>query len=286
MLPWKAWRFIGLNVVRALSLIALILVFVSNILVMVHDVNAVRTSNPGSSAHVTKGANVTLADNEPADCDYIEGSTVPNSPAGPFWAVLNRILILIQVILLIFSEIGWPNTFFARFLPFLGDEHGVGAIGVLECLIGAQVNSHMVANFPMVAAFLLFSIGCLNLILALTLGKAVKSHRSILSWRERDILPKTTADLARAASQNTHSSPAWSVGSPIFNEKAHDRQPSIDGYSSASPGRGFGFGRQGEKKAGYGYDSYLVKQPAHARSNSTRSKDSGDLPSYLKHLKI
>jgi hypothetical protein len=89
----------------------------------------------------------------------------PQYPCGPFWAVLNRILILIQVILLIFSEIGWPNTFFARFLPFLSDEHGVGAIGVLECLIGAQVNSHAVADFPMVAAFLLFSIGCLNLIL-------------------------------------------------------------------------------------------------------------------------
>lgn len=38
MLPWKAWRFVGLNVVRALSLIGLILVFVSNIIVMVQDV--------------------------------------------------------------------------------------------------------------------------------------------------------------------------------------------------------------------------------------------------------
>ena len=92
------------------------------------------------------------------------GSTVPHTPAGPFWAVLNRLLILVQVIFLILSEIGWPNALFTRFLPFLNDEHGVAAIGVLECLIGAQVNSHAVADFPMVAAFLLFSIGCLNLI--------------------------------------------------------------------------------------------------------------------------
>jgi len=257
MLPWKAWRFIGLNVVRALSLIALVLVFISNILVMVHDVNAFKS--PGSSVHVTNSTNTTRTHEE--RCEYIEGSTAPNTPAGPFWAVLNRLLILAQVIFLIFSEIGWPNAFFARFLPFLSDEHGVTAIGVLECLIGAQVNSHAVDDFPMVAAFLLFSIGCLNLILALVFGKAVKSHRSILSWRQRDILPKTSADLARAASQKTHSSPAWSAGSDIFNEKPHY----TDGYHSASP-PGYGFGKQGEKKAAY--EGYLVSKPAHARSNS------------------
>lgn len=55
MLPWKAWRFIGLNVVRALSLIALILVFVSNILVMVHDV---RTAPPPHPSRQTSANNV------------------------------------------------------------------------------------------------------------------------------------------------------------------------------------------------------------------------------------
>lgn len=268
MLPWKAWRFIGLNVVRALSLVALVLVLASNVLIMVQDVNAVRS--PGSNVHVnvTTGTNTTHADEELADCEYFEGSTVPHTPAGPFWAVLNRILILIQVILLIFSEIGWPNAFFTRFLPFLNDEHGVGAIGVLECLIGAQVNSHAVADFPMVVAFLLFSIGCLNLILALVFGKAAKSHRSILSWRQRDTLPKTSADLARAVSQKSHSSPAWS-GSSIFNEKPNDRQPSVDGYHNTSPpryGYTYGFGKQGEKQAAQ--DGYVLNKPVHARSNS------------------
>jgi hypothetical protein len=262
MLPWKAWRFIGLNAVRALSLIGLILVFVANILVMVHDVNAVRS--PGSNVHVnvTTGTNATHVNNDPVDREYFEGSTVPNTPAGPFWAVLNRILIVIQVILLIFSEIGWPDAFFTRFLPFLSDEHGVGAIGVLECLLGAQVNSHAGAAFPMVAAFFLFSIGCLNIISALIFGKAAKSHRSILSWRERYNLPRTTADLTRAASQKAHSSPAWSADSSIFNEKA--RSP-VDSYNSTSPPR-YGFGKQGQRLAER--DGYVLDKPVHARSNS------------------
>jgi hypothetical protein len=280
MLPWKAWRFIGLNVVRALSLIALVLVFVSNVLVMVHDVNAVRSSGSNVHVNVTTGTNTTHANAEPVDCEYFEGSTVPNTPAGPFWAVLNRILILIQVILLILSEIGWPNAFFTRFLPFLSDEHGVAAIGVLECLIGAQVNSHAVADFPMVAAFLLFSIGCLNLISALIFGKAAKSHRTILSWRERYTLPKTTADLARAASQKAHSSPAWTADSSIFNEKANDRQYSVDRHTGASPPyHPYGFGKQGQKQAER--DGFVLNKPVHARSNSGSS---GSRYSYLQRI--
>jgi len=248
---------------------------------MVHDVNAVKSWN--SNVHATTGTNTTLAHNEDlVDCEYIEDSTVPNSAAGPFWAVLNRILILIQVILLIFSEIGWPDAFFARFLPFLSDEYGVGAIGMFECLIGAQVNSHAVDDFPMVAAFMLFSIGCLNLILALVFGKTAKSHRSILSWRRRDILPKTSADLARAASQMTHSSSPWSGAPSLFSEKPRDPQPPIKGYSVDSGyghGFGYGFGRQGEKpplkdlllnRPVDSLPKYALSSPpmAHGRSNS------------------
>lgn len=61
-------------------------------------------------------------------------STVPNQPAGVFWAVLNRLLIIGQVIILFLSEIGWPSAFFHRFFPVLGDEFGVGALGVIQCL--------------------------------------------------------------------------------------------------------------------------------------------------------
>jgi hypothetical protein len=280
MLPWKAWRFVGLNVVRALSLIGLILVFISNIIVMVHDVNAVRS--PGSDVHVnvTTGTNATHANNQPVDREYFEGSTVPNTPAGPFWAVLNRLLILIQVIFLILSEIGWPDAFFTHFIPFLNDEHGVGAIGVFECLIGAQVNSHAGAAFPMVAAFLLFSIGCLNIILALIFGKAAKSHRSILSWRSRYNLPKTTADLTRAADQKAHSSPAWSADSSIFNEKSNGRQSPIDGYSTSPPR--YGFGKQGQKQAEHA--GYVLNKPVHARSNSDRSAASSGRYNYLQRI--
>lgn len=96
-------------------------------------------------------------------------------------------------------------------------------------------------------------------------GKAAKSHRSILSWRERYTLPKTTADLARAASQKAHSSPAWSADSSIFNEKSHDRPSSVDRHGGHSP-PSYGFGKQGHKQAER--DGFVLNKPVHARSNS------------------
>lgn len=61
-------------------------------------------------------------------------STVPNQPAGAFWAVLNRLLIIFQIIVLILSEIGWPSAFFDKYFPVLGSEFGLGALGVIQCL--------------------------------------------------------------------------------------------------------------------------------------------------------
>jgi hypothetical protein len=102
---------------------------------------------------------------------------------------------------------------------------------------------------------------------ALIFGKTAKSYRSILSWRERYTLPKTTADLARAASQKAHSSPAWSADSSIFNEKSNGRQPSVDKHTSPSPPyRPYGFGKQGHKQAER--EGFVISKPVHARSNS------------------
>lgn len=62
------------------------------------------------------------------------GSTVPNQPAGAFWAVLNRLLIIGQTIVLILSEFGWPASFFNRYFPVLGKDFGLGALGIMQCL--------------------------------------------------------------------------------------------------------------------------------------------------------
>ena len=112
---------------------------------MVHDVEAVNN-------FVAAGRSNSTSPDSLLNCDYIayvfilvsfpmrkahissSNSTVPNEPAGAFWAVLNRLLIIFQVMVLILSEIGWPMSFFNRFFPVLGSDFGLGAVGVIQCL--------------------------------------------------------------------------------------------------------------------------------------------------------
>jgi len=238
MTPPRAYAFIGLNAVRVLSLIALVLLFSSSIVVMVHDIQAVnRFVIEG------KSGNSTVAE-EMADCDYIEGSTVPNQPAGAFWAVINRLFIIFQVIVLFLSEIGWPAKLFSRFIPVLGKTFGLGPLGVIQCLIGAAVLSHFVDDFSLVSAFFLFALGCINIIIGLIWRESAKSKRSITSWREqsKDVLPTNVGEYR----------PSFSS---VFggNEKYGDRD------SHPSSKAGYGFGRQGEKSAAL--KGFLISKP-------------------------
>lgn len=234
MLPPRAYIFFGLNAVRVLSIIAMILVFASSIFVLVNDVQAV---NRSIASH-----------DDMSNCDYIEGSTVPNQPAGVFWAVVNRLLIIFQIIVLILSEIGWPAAFFAKYFPVLGPDFGLGALGIFQCLIGATILSHHVDDFTLVAAFFLFSLGCLNMFLGL-FRERVKHRRSITSWREeaKGVLP-THKDLRPPFAR-----PASAFIGRVFN-RGEKAEP-LPVFES----KGMGFGRQGEKAAGM--KGFLISKP-------------------------
>ncbi|KAK7048327.1 hypothetical protein R3P38DRAFT_2868684 [Favolaschia claudopus] len=216
MLSPRGYTFIGLNALRAFSIISLILVFASQIVTLVHDIQAVNRFQAGKA---------TTTD-DPSSNDYIIDSTVPNQPAGVFWAVLNWLLIIFQVIVLLLSELGWPAAFFARFFPVLGRDFGLGALGVIECLLGAAILSHHVDEFSLVAAFFLFAIGCLNILAGLLFRESAKLKRSITTWREhsQNVLP-------------TH----------------------VAGSDEKERTAGFGFGRQGERAAGL--KGYLISKP-------------------------
>ncbi|PCH37677.1 hypothetical protein WOLCODRAFT_160952 [Wolfiporia cocos MD-104 SS10] len=227
MLPPRSYVFIGLNVVRALSILSLVLVFASSIFVMVRDIEAFNDFQAQ--------ANSTSYEN----CDYIPNSDVPNQPAGIFWAILNRILIIFEVIVLICSEMGWPAAFFERFFPVLGESFGLGPLGIFECLISTMILSHHVDDFTLVAAFLLFALGCVNIFLGLVFRERAKPRRALFAWRERvkdakDILP-THARPSSALIDNL-----WKGG----DEKSHG------GVDEWGRRLGYGFGRSGEKKAG------------------------------------
>ncbi|KAJ7644107.1 hypothetical protein FB45DRAFT_288354 [Roridomyces roridus] len=239
MLPPRAYTFIGLNGLRALSVIALLLVFASNIVTIVHDVQAVDRFQAGKAANATDEAII--------NADYIVGSTVPNQPAGVFWAVLNRLLIIFQVIVLLLSEFGWPSGFFSRFFPILGRDFGLGALGIIQCLLGAAILSHHVDDFSLVAAFFLFAIGCLNMLAGLIFRNSAKIKRSLTEWKDhaKNSLPTHVAgiDIRPVAS----AAPSF-VSSAFKSEKGTGEEKT-----------GLGFGLAGERAAGL--KGYLISRP-------------------------
>jgi len=262
MLPPRAYVFFTLNVIRALSLIGLLLVFASSIVQMVNDIHVIhRLNNPADLISPENGGdNSTLLAAElihnMTDCDYIEGSTVPNQPAGPFWAIVNRLLIIFQVIVLIFSEIGWPDRFFVAYFPVLGRDFGMGALGIFECLLGAAVLSHHVETFAEVSAFFLFAVGCLNILIGLIFREKGKSKRSITLWRNPvEELPTNRFDFGNLSRQVTGSDRG--AAPPSFASTMSNEKPTVLEAIASRPG--YGFGRQGEKAAAM--KGFIISKP-------------------------
>ncbi|KAH9920866.1 uncharacterized protein BXZ73DRAFT_104600 [Epithele typhae] len=275
----KGYIFIGLNVVRALSIITLILLFASSIVTMVHDIQAVNSFIAAGRAdpNIRIAADVNATSSSLPDCvnvdtDYVE-ETVPNQAAGAFWAVLNRLLIIFQAIVLILSEVGWPMASSTAFSPssaqtsvsgrsasssaysrFLCGRacartgHAVGTLAPPRPFadthpprlrrLGAAVLSHHVDEFALVSAFFLFSVGCLNIFLGLIFRESAKTRRSL------------SAPVPRPLHMG---SGAWEKEREAYTNRSD---------SLSSQKSGMGFGRQGEKAAQA--RGFMLQRPSEA----------------------
>ena len=111
------------------------------------------------------------------------------------------------------SEVGWYTSFFDRYFPVLGSNFGLGILGIFQCLsvlpyfkrlkrpiiiisfsfyrIATSILSHFVEDFTLVSAFVLFVIGCLNILLGLIFRESARAKRSIFPWRAgvKGVLP-------------------------------------------------------------------------------------------------
>ncbi|KAI0748654.1 hypothetical protein C8Q80DRAFT_1121026 [Daedaleopsis nitida] len=173
--------FIALNAIRIVNIVALALVFASNVLLLVHDGRAI--------AHTVAASGI-----DSSDCDYIDGSTVPNQPAGAFWAVLHRLLVLVQLPLLLLSELARLPALFRTYLPVLGPDAGLAPLGACEIVLAAGVLAHRVDRFALAAAFLLAAVGGVNALLLGGCGVRARRMREWRAWREwrdeaRGVLP-------------------------------------------------------------------------------------------------
>ena len=146
--------------------------------------------------------------------------------------------------------------------------------------IGASVLSHYVGDFPLVTAFFLFSVGCVNMLVGLIFREKVKDKRSILSWRERskDVLPSHVRGIDVRPVTGTLSSVL------SREDKASDPTRTLSDASSRS---GMGFGRQGEKSAAL-KGMYASTAPEASLNEYPRfpSHEAGGIPSKTRSIKL
>ncbi|KAL1408188.1 hypothetical protein Q8F55_004993 [Vanrija albida] len=238
--------FVGLNALRALSIIAMLLVLISNIVTIVGDAAVLKaakhtnevtsTVSTTSTVHSRRAAefNTTVATsaNNTWTCNYMQHSTIPSQTGGAFWSILNRTLVLIA------SEVGFPKTLFDVYLPMLSKGHGLGCLGALQAFLAASVLSHYSSLFPQVASWMLFVMGCLNMVVGIFLREKARALRSLFKWENyANLTPQTKV----AAS-------AWDIysstkePSPSTAEKAATDTDAP--YAPGSRFGGFAFGAQ------------------------------------------
>ncbi|KAG9012962.1 hypothetical protein FRB90_006368 [Tulasnella sp. 427] len=266
----RPYVFIGANALRILSILVILLAFASNVIILVEDIESVHR---GPTVFTAKDEN---GNTETFECDYFEGSNIPNQPAGAFWAILNQLFVILTLVVLLLSEIGWPAVLFRNFLPILGPDFGLGMLGGFQCTTAASVLSHHVQPFPLVSGWLLFVVGCLNILVGLISGSDIKIDRNLMTFREKktkELLPSTTlqitshppssfkipqnSSVSLFGSEKRSPSPATTLGrSASFD----DKHPSRAGTPAF--GTGYGFGRQGEKAATL--RGFMISRPVEA----------------------
>jgi hypothetical protein len=207
-------KFFLLNAVRGFSMLSLLLVFIANILIMVQDVQAMH--------HQT---NATAVVDE--ECEYIGASSIPDQTTGIFRAFLIITLNLIEIVVLFLSETGFPASFFQKCLPCLDNENNLVALGVLQLLLAAQMMSHFLEPFPLVASFFLLFAGLFNLpTIAADRPKYFRSYEFWKSTRVDTFIKTLESGQAYPSSHYTASAAA-----SMFNEK--QQTPASEGYGFA-----------------------------------------------------
>jgi hypothetical protein len=154
-----------------------------------------------------------MTSTEDWDCEYYEYSTVPDQTGGPFWSVLNRLFICTSIPPLFPSQLttsvrmyspstirNWgPKIIIRKILTYPRSRTWIRLFRCIPSFvspssnisegiwlkgkrIATQMLSHYCDLFPQATSWLLFIIGCFNIIAGLVFRQKSKTKRLIFSW--------------------------------------------------------------------------------------------------------
>jgi len=238
-------------------MMGLLFVLIANIVMLVEDAKAFH--HPITSVHSTTpshngttSANATL---DLEDCEYLNGfSSIPNQPTGAFRLFTYRACLMVQLLVLIWSETGTPASFFNKWIPVLDNEHSLLALGVFEGAIAISFLSQFLEPFPLAAGFILLIGGILNI--SVCMLERPREIRRIAYWKAK----KQQQSLHSRMESGSNAGSDVGGSASIFTEKSHERRPQ------------YGFGRQGtsdeERTIAPAPPSYYSSPPVRTRAYS------------------
>ncbi|KAA1469231.1 hypothetical protein DENSPDRAFT_593393 [Dentipellis sp. KUC8613] len=255
MIARRTLGFVGLNIVRFISIVSLVLALVVTVRLVSKDVDLIKSA-------MSKKPSTPPADNSTASAAAAAPSGNPATPdpvASLIAGLLNGMLVSFAAGALLFSEIEWPMKFWDTFFPVLGSGHGLGPLGIFQIFMGAMIIDRVADNLTFVAGMMVLFTGVLNVMLGFLLRGSSKELRSVKSWRARKdapILPKYRAPVFRASLFQT-------------------QDPGAIPYDASDEKAGYGFGMEGEKAAGLnGYVLSTLPETL-VRDPSRPTKDNG-----------
>ncbi|SNX81865.1 uncharacterized protein MEPE_00570 [Melanopsichium pennsylvanicum] len=170
--------FLGLNLVRIISLIVIILVFTTLIMGLVEDIRDYHNDENMDEARTE-------------DCAYVPGTSIPMQTWGIFWVEFHRALLLLGVVALFFSELSWfginrLENAAQLWFPILSSTRGLAALGCVHVVIATSILSHYLDEFPLVVSWMLFVIGICYLCLGIAFHRhPLKDGRSLFSQKRK-----------------------------------------------------------------------------------------------------
>ncbi len=173
--------FIGLNALRLVSLVVIILVFTTLVMGLVEDIRDYHND-------------AIMDEAQAEDCAYVPGTSIPMQTWGIFWVEVHRVLLMLGVVALFLAELSWLGISRLEsaaqvWAPILSRTRGLAALGAVQVVIATSILSHYLDEFPLVVSWMLFVIGMMYLCLGLAFhAYSLKDGRSLISHKRNGFI--------------------------------------------------------------------------------------------------
>ncbi|CDS02032.1 uncharacterized protein SPSC_02778 [Sporisorium scitamineum] len=173
--------FLGLNVLRLISFVVIILVFTTLVMGLIEDIRDYHNDAIMDEAQTD-------------DCAYVPGTSIPMQTWGIFWVELHRALMMLGVVALFLAELSWLGISKLEhaaqvWVPVLSRTRGLAALGSVHVVIATSMLSHYLDEFPLVVSWMLFVVGACYVCLGLAFhDRPLKDGRSLFADKRKQFV--------------------------------------------------------------------------------------------------